>query len=183
MAAEREAPIETSGGALSATGRVILGMLAFGVDTGYDIKQLVDKSTRHFWAASYGQIYPELRRLEQQGLIRGRSEPTGGRERKVYELTDAGAGALRDWLAAGEEPLYEVRDEGLLKLFFSDLAPERRLQIVRAIRERMERKLAQLEALGPPSESGPGLTLSLGTEVTKVYIDWCEATERRLAKE
>ena len=169
--------------ALSPTGRVILGMLAFGMNTGYDIKQIVDKSTRHFWAASYGQIYPELRRLEQQGLIRGRPEPTGERARKVYELTDAGLGALRDWLASAGEPLYEVRDEGLLKMFFSDLAPERRLEIVRAMRERMERKLAQLEALGTPGKTGPGMTLSLGKEVTKTYINWCEAAERQLAEE
>jgi DNA-binding PadR family transcriptional regulator len=158
-------------------------MLAFGQDTGYDIKQLVDKSTRHFWAASYGQIYPELRRLEQEGLIRGRPEPTGDRARKVYELTEAGVDALRDWLSSGEEPLYEVRDEGLLKMFFSDLAPERRIEIVRAIRERMERKLAQLEALGTPAKTGPGMTLSLGTRVTKTYIDWCDEAERQLASE
>ena len=75
---------------LSATGRVILGMIAVGKQTGYDIKQLVDKSTRHFWAASYGQIYPELKRLEERGLIRGRSEPSGGRARTVYELTEYG---------------------------------------------------------------------------------------------
>ena len=66
---------------LSPTGSVILGMLALGKQTGYDIKQFVDKSTRHFWAASYGQIYPELKRLEEQGLVRGRPEPTGGRSR------------------------------------------------------------------------------------------------------
>ncbi len=56
---------------LTPTGRVILGMIALGRQTGYDIKQFVDKSTRHFWAASYGQIYPELRRLEEQGLVDG----------------------------------------------------------------------------------------------------------------
>ena len=169
--------------ALTPTGRVILGMLGFGMDTGYDIKQLVDKSTRHFWAASYGQIYPELRRLEQQGLIQGRSEPTGGRERKVYELTEAGREALRDWLGSTDELVYELRDEGLLKMFFSDLAPERRLDIVRAIRGRMERKLAQLEALGTPGKTGPDLTLALGIDVTKVYLDWCDAAERQLAEE
>ena len=81
---------------LTPTGRVILGMIALGRQTGYDIKQFVDKSTRHFWAASYGQIYPELRRLEEQGLITGQSEPTGGRARTVYELTDAGRAALAD---------------------------------------------------------------------------------------
>ena len=62
---------------LTPTGRVILGMISLGKCTGYDIKHFVDKSTRHFWAASYGQIYPELKRLEEQGLIRGAPEPTG----------------------------------------------------------------------------------------------------------
>src|SRR5437588_8875419 len=84
---------------LTPTGRVILGMIAFGRQTGYDIKQLVDKSTRHFWAASYGQIYPELRRLEEHGLVRGVSDPRGGRARTVYQLTPAGTAALHEWLA------------------------------------------------------------------------------------
>ena len=43
---------------------VILGLLAVRPLSGYDIKAIVDRSTRFFWAASYGQIYPELRRLE-----------------------------------------------------------------------------------------------------------------------
>jgi len=67
---------------LSGTGYVILGSLALGARTGYDIKGLVDRSTRFFWAASYGQIYPELRRLEKAGLIEGENAPTGGRKRK-----------------------------------------------------------------------------------------------------
>src|SRR2546423_7126877 len=48
---------------LSATGYVILGLLSWRQMSGYDIKATVDNSTRFFWAASYGQIYPELRRL------------------------------------------------------------------------------------------------------------------------
>jgi DNA-binding PadR family transcriptional regulator len=63
---------------LSPTARVILGMIAFGKTTGYDIKQFVDRTTRHFWAVSYGQIYPELKRLEDAGLVQGRAEPSGG---------------------------------------------------------------------------------------------------------
>src|SRR5436190_15434652 len=100
---------------LSATGRVILGLIAFGRCTGYDIKTFVDRTTRYFWAASYGQIYPELKRLEDQGLVRGRAEPSGGRARTVYELTEAGKAALEHWLGAGDEPSYELRDEGMLK--------------------------------------------------------------------
>ena len=171
---------------LSPTGSVILGMLALGKQTGYDIKQFVDKSTRHFWAASYGQIYPELKRLEEQGLIRGRQEPTGGRPRTVYDLTDAGKEALHNWLRSDVEPLVELRDEGMLKLFFSDTLPEHRIDNIRAMRERQERKLAQLRAIeqhaGEGMHRGPYLTLQLGIGQTQWLIDWCEATERRLAE-
>ena len=171
---------------LTATGRVILGMIASGRRTGYDIKAFVDKTTRYFWAASYGQIYPELKRLEDQGLVRGRSEPSGGRARTVYELTEAGAAALQHWLESDEETVYELRDEGMLKLFFSDSAPEARIEIVRAMRTREERALAHLRSIEPHAREGPKgsyLTLQLGIGLTERTIDWCKATERQLAAE
>src|SRR2546430_17453275 len=75
---------------------VVLGLLALAPRpiSGYDIKAIVDRSTRFFWAASYGQIYPELRRLEDEGLIKGRDAPNGGRTRRGYELTADGREAL-----------------------------------------------------------------------------------------
>ena len=171
---------------LSSIGRVIVGMIAFGKRTGYDIKTFVDRTARYFWAASYGQIYPELKRLEDQGLVRGRPEPSGGRARTVYELTEAGKAALEQWLGADEEPSYELRDEGMLKLFFSDSLPERRIEIVRAIRAREERDLAHLRSIEPHASKGPAgsyLTLQMGIELTESTIKWSEATERRLAAE
>jgi PadR family transcriptional regulator, regulatory protein AphA len=182
MAVPRSEPTPVE---LSPTGRVILGMLAAGTRTGYDIKQIVDRSTRHFWAASYGQIYPELKRLESAGLVISRAEPTGGRARQVYEPTDAGREALENWLDSGEEPLYELRDEGMLKLFFSDFtSPEQRIANLRAMHERAERKLAALRELeGKGGSCGPGMTLQLGIAITRCYAEWCAETERRLAEE
>jgi PadR family transcriptional regulator AphA len=171
---------------LSATGRVILGMLALGNRTGYEIKRVVDFSTRHFWAASYGQIYPELRRLEDQGLVRGRPQPSGARPRTAYELTEAGEAALREWLGSGEELVYEVRDEGMLKLFFSDGLPDRQLENIRAMRALQQRKLSQLRAIEEKADQmhpGPRLALELGMSITEGIIDWCQAAERRLDEE
>src|SRR5437016_14223203 len=99
----------------TAVTRVVLGLLALGPRSGYDIKSTVDRSTRFFWAASYGQIYPELRRLEKEGLIRGEHAPNGARGRRVYELTDSGRQALTDWLH-GTTTTIEYRDESLLRL-------------------------------------------------------------------
>jgi DNA-binding PadR family transcriptional regulator len=170
---------------LSATAKVILGMIAFGRQTGYDIKQFVEKSTRNFWAASYGQIYPELKRLEEQGLIEGKPEPSGERARTVYGLTDAGRDRLTEWLASTDDLLYEVRDEGLLKLFFSDNLPERRLETVRAMRAVHERKLERLRAIEPFAKQGPTgpcMALEFGIEHCEYMLAWCDRVERRLTE-
>jgi DNA-binding PadR family transcriptional regulator len=170
---------------LSGTAYVILGMLRHEAKTGYEIKQIVDKSTRFFWAASYGQIYPELRKLEDAGLIRGAEQPRGGRRRKVFTLTPPGRRELRRWL---EEPpeTFELRDEGLLKLFFSDAGtPEAARENVAARRRIHEEKLAQLREMEPAVEKlddpYPQMVLRHGIEYSQSIIDWCERTERELA--
>lgn len=162
----------------------VLGLLRRRPMSGYDLKASIDRTIRHFWAASYGQIYPELRRLEDQGLVTGHEEPTGGRPRRVYELTERGRAALEDWLSSDLDPLYELRDEGMLKLFFSDALPEQRLANIRSMRQRMEQKLEQLLAVKAHAQEmspGPALTLDLGVSTTQTFIQWCEAVEARLA--
>jgi PadR family transcriptional regulator, regulatory protein AphA len=173
---------------LTPTARVILGMIALGSQTGYDIKQFVDKSTRHFWAASYGQIYPELRRLEEHGLVAGQPEPHGGRARTVYTLTPAGQAAFADWLDDADQDIpFEVRAEGMLKLFFSDAGtPEQRIRNVRAMGDTHRRTLAQLQSLDlKPDEmpTGPQLTLELGIGLHSFIVQWCDAAEERLTAE
>src|SRR6478672_6222437 len=100
--------------------------------SGYEIKAAVDNSTRFFWAASYGQIYPELKRLSEAGLVEGADSPTGGRKRTVYKITAGGEEELVAWLRQAPE-VFEMRDEGLLKLFFAEaLPPAEAVEIVRA---------------------------------------------------
>jgi PadR family transcriptional regulator, regulatory protein AphA len=156
-------------------------MIATGRQTGYDIKQLVDQATRHFWAASYGQIYPELRRLEEQGLIDSQPEPRGGRARTVYRLTPAGEAALAE---PAPDPIFEVRDEGMLRLFFSDFGtPEQRIENLRAMHDLHRRMLTQLEELAAKKgamPTGPRLTHELGTSLHRWMADWCEAAIQRL---
>jgi len=103
----------------------ILGLIAQKPRSGYDLKRAIDRTIRHFWAASYGQIYPDLRRLEAAGWIAGDDAPRGGRARRIYRITPAGSAALDRWLA-GAETRVELRDESLLRLFFSDTLPHDR---------------------------------------------------------
>jgi DNA-binding PadR family transcriptional regulator len=170
---------------LSPTAYVILGMLGWRPMSGYEIKSIVDKSTRLFWAASYGQIYPELRRLSTAGLIVGKASPQGGRKRNVYRLTPAGRKELLAWLRTDPE-VFEVRDEGLLKLFFADNdgheAAATTLEAMRHHHLGIVDHLEGVEASGKP-EGYAYLVLRYGIEFNEWIAGWCERTLRALEDE
>jgi DNA-binding PadR family transcriptional regulator len=164
---------------------VVLGLLSLAPRTGYDIKQVVDRSTRHFWAASYGQIYPELRRLEAAGLIRGEDAPTGGRRRRLYHLTEAGRKALAAWLT-GRETTIELRDESLLRLFFADaMPPEIGLGLLEARQRGHEEYLKLLHAIDemPGGDDPPfvDVVLRWGIAFHEWGANWCAEQRERLA--
>jgi PadR family transcriptional regulator, regulatory protein AphA len=177
---------------LSKTSYVILGMLSKSPKTGYDIKSLVDVSTRFFWAASYGQIYPELKRLESAGLVAGSDDATGGRQRRLYEITAAGREVLHQWLTAGAPLHFELRHEGLLRFFFADaVGRDEQIGLLRSIGAEHGRVRDQLRdeirphALAGSEESGaefPLHTVEFGIAYQEFIVDWCERMERRLAK-
>ena len=168
---------------LSGIAPVILGFLAWGPRSGYEIKQLVDRSTRFFWAASYGSIYPQLRRLEEEGLVRGDDRPTGARRRTVYALTPGGRAALEGWLrSAGSAS--ELRDTGLLRIFFAGvLPPEEALEAVSAFgdeHERVRDELRGVQASARAKGGFPALVLEFGIGLHAWIVDWSRQTEERL---
>jgi DNA-binding PadR family transcriptional regulator len=172
---------------MSTIAHVILGALSLGPKSGYEIKQLVDKTTRFFWAASYGQIYPELKRLEAQGLIEGAESANGGRRRVVFALTAAGRNALRAWLLEPDAG-YELRDEGLMKLFFADaLSPADRLELLRRFRAERQDVLDRLReierAVGSERIGTRALVLEYGIGHHEWIVAWCDEIERRLTAE
>ncbi|HEX8688931.1 MAG TPA: PadR family transcriptional regulator [Solirubrobacterales bacterium] len=169
---------------LSSTAYVILGMIRRQPRSGYEIKALVDGSTRFFWAASYGQIYPELKRLSEAGLVEGVDEPRGERRRTVYAITEAGEQALRDWLRRPPQT-YEMRDEGLLKLFFAEALPPREaVEVLRSMRRHRLADLEQLQELEPKviakDAPFPLMVLRGGIEFTQWFAGWCERMETQL---
>jgi DNA-binding PadR family transcriptional regulator len=168
----------------SPTAYVILGMISRQPRSGYEIKALVDDSTRFFWAASYGQIYPELKRLAKEGLAEGLDAPRGERKRTVYAITAAGRTALKEWL--GQRPsTYETRDEGLLKLFFAGaLPPGQAARILQSMREHRLGLVERLRAMEPKAlekeDPFPLMVLRGGIEFNEWYADWCERMEVQL---
>jgi PadR family transcriptional regulator, regulatory protein AphA len=166
---------------------VILGLLSPRPLSGYDIKTIVDRSTRFFWAASYGQIYPELKRLEAEGLVEGEDQPNGGRSRRVYSLTPAGREALHDWLL-GSTVTVELRDESLLRLFFADALPSDQAQLLLEGRKRGHEEylevLRAIQALpGGPDPTYVDLVLRWGIDFNEWGARWCEEQLERLRAE
>jgi DNA-binding PadR family transcriptional regulator len=165
---------------------VILGLLAHGPRSGYEIKAVVDRSTRFFWAASYGQIYPELRRLEDEGLVEGENAPSGRRARRIYRLTPTGRDALEAWLL-GPDTTFEVRDESLLRLFFADALPRDEALLLLEQRKRgYEQVLEALRAIDArPGVDPPfvDLVLRWGIDFNEWGAEWCAAQIQRLSAE
>jgi DNA-binding PadR family transcriptional regulator len=173
---------------LTPTARVILGMLKLGVRTGYDIKKVIDSSTRFFWTASFGQIYPELKRLRRAGLVHAQQEPRGKVKRTVYSLTPKGERALHEWLTDRENVIFEIRDESLLRLFFGDvLSQEEVLENVRMQQQIFEFVLDRFREIEVEAREGieegrqyPYLALRYGLDFITWARDWYAEVERRL---
>jgi DNA-binding PadR family transcriptional regulator len=171
---------------------LILGLLAEGSVTGYDIRRITAMRYRFFWSESYGQIYPGLRRLAKEGLVRLVKSEDEGRGRRLYEITDAGRAALSAWIGSPSEPDI-VRSEALLKMYFIREGPEGALcDRLAEFRDEARRSLALLEAakrelLSIPDPRGDHAhalrTVRLGLATCEVRLKWAENELRDIETE
>lgn len=164
---------------LPVTTYAVLGQLAAGPRTGYEIKARLEGGAAHFWHASYSQIYSELRRLAELGLadekhVRQASRP----DKRVYTITAAGRAALEEWL---REPwgLATLKDQSLVKLTLAGpLATDEVVAELRRLKSAHEARLAEFEGrvadLDP--ESAPYLRIALrkGVHAQRAFAAWCQ---------
>jgi DNA-binding PadR family transcriptional regulator len=133
---------------LPTTSYIILGMLTYREMSGYDIKQLLEKSIRHFYTIpAKSQIYAELRRLESLGYATVHEIPQTRRPDKwLYRITQKGREEMRRWLAATTVPPDVYKSPLLLKLFFGHLASHEDLRAMIAARQRqLQQDLSRCE--------------------------------------
>jgi DNA-binding PadR family transcriptional regulator len=155
---------------LTPTSAIVLGFLDLvGEATPYDLKRYVARSVGHFWTFQHAQLYTETERLAKAGLLREQREE-GGRRRKHYSLTPSGKQALDEWRERPTTELTELRDLGVLQLFFG--ADPRSVGTAQA--EAHEHKLAEYMAIRKRSRGddlqGPRLALECGIEVERALI-------------
>jgi DNA-binding PadR family transcriptional regulator len=157
----------------------MLGLLATEPATGYELTRKFDKSISNAWHASHSQIYPELAKLEDEGMVEVIAE--GARRSKTWALTDAGREELRRWLV-DVEPSRAQRNESALRTFLAPrlLEPEdARAALERDLAYVLEQR-AMLEAIaaaiaeaqeGSPFEPA----VDLGLRINPVMEAWLRA--------
>jgi PadR family transcriptional regulator AphA len=131
---------------LTPTSYLVLGLLAReGPSTPYDLKRRTNATLGYVWSFPHTLLYTEPSRLVDLGLVTERRE-RHGRRRRLFTITEAGLSALRGWLARPSDEPTELRDLGLLQLFFSDLgSSEDRARIAAQELELHRARLAQYE--------------------------------------
>jgi DNA-binding PadR family transcriptional regulator len=180
--------------ALSPLGYALLCALHRGPLTGYDLVLKMRRPIGYYWAAQQSQIYPELARLEEAGLIAHSAEDgPGPRQRKTHRLTDRGRDALAAWLVT-PPAVRPPRDEAALKAFAQSVADPAALAAVyaaeadrhRGLLEELRAQHANLLAAGGDDpghpEFGAFATLELGLTTYTGREKWCRWLAAKLAE-
>lgn len=176
----------------SSSRDVLLGLLTIEPMSGYDLGLTIRGTVGHFWNESYGQIYPNLKKLANDGFVSCKTERQKGKpDRRIYSITGKGRERLKEWLAVPPQP--EIpRNEMLLKVFFGEQIPT---QILIGYVERMaEDRRALLEVLErveceeiDKNQHYPGapywrMAAHYGQMQMRAHLRWAEETLAELNK-
>ena len=154
---------------LTNTSYVVLGLVEVCQPaTPYDLKRFAEISVFNFWSVPHTQVYSESARLASEGLLHEEREHAG-RRRRIYRLTASGRKALDDWRHEGAfEPL-ELRDPGLIRIFFgADPATVAPAQLEG--HERQLRQYEELYAATPDMPEGVRSTLEAGIACEREFV-------------
>jgi DNA-binding PadR family transcriptional regulator len=157
--------------------------------SGYDLKKRFAGSVGFFWKAKHSQIYPELRRLESEGLVTASRVPHQWRPtKKLYRITAKGLEELVHWLRVRPE-LQAGKDGMMLKCFaFHLLEPaqaadqiahhralhQKRLDAHREAKLQVEARHGSPESTGDPILFWNAVTLHYAIAFEKTYVAWCD---------
>lgn len=169
---------------MKKTRYVLLGLLQEEELSGYEMKKAIDIRMSFFWQESFGQIYPELNKMIEEGLIDFSSNESSEkmkREKIRYKITPKGEEEFKKWMEAENEK-DTARSEFLLKMFLStDKNTEEMRRHIVQFKEQSEEKLKlfnlfyeELSKIVDMHNNHRYIlrVLDLGMRQAKLYIDW-----------
>ncbi|WP_406208122.1 PadR family transcriptional regulator [Streptomyces sp. NBC_01017] len=166
----------------------VLAALLEGEASGYELSKVFDVSFANFWPATPQQLYRELERLAQDGLVQARFVQQERRPNKrMFTLTEAGRQDLRAFAAEPPRRPTAIRDELLIKIQAMEdpeaaraLIEERmtwsrgKLDRYERVRDRLLDGRTEDEYLRESDRIGPYLTLLAGISFEQENLRWCE---------
>ena len=167
---------------ISDLGYALLGLVAEKECSGYDLRRIFSDTPMARFSDSPGAIYPALRRLEHQGLIRGRTQTSAGiRRKRVFRLTPQGDTELRRWLErpVSREDVTRRVDQLMLRFSYMDQALGSRATL--RLLQGMERELAGYLAVLHAAKESMTTTMPLSARLAldrgvRDYESWHEWT-------
>lgn len=162
--------------------QIILGIIYEQDFAGYDIKKIIENSFGVYYKASFGSLYPALKRLSAKGLVYAYEEPQGGRKKIFYHITASGKNAFTEWLTTPMDVLDGTNPNITKIYFFHYLSHDKRKDMLLDFEEKNKlylQKLQNLEMEFQQMEPNPDFyfklsTLYYGISLTKKTIAWCK---------
>lgn len=160
---------------------IALGMVLEEDLTGYDIKKAIENGIGVFYKASFGSLYPALKRLTERGLLIAKEKPQGNRQKIFYRITAEGQTRFFDWLSTPMD-VFEGTNTHLAKVYFFDRLPpkvrERQLLEYEINNRNYLKRLNDLERKYSRLENRDSFyyklsTLYYGICITQKTIQWC----------
>ncbi|MEV7727254.1 PadR family transcriptional regulator [Streptomyces sp. NPDC101733] len=157
----------------------LLGLLSERPASGYDLLKRFETSLANVWPATQSQMYSELSKLSEAGLIDVSAQ--GPRGRKEYTLTEEGLAELRHWLTE-TKPQRNTRSDILLRVFFLGvLTPEQARGYLAELTDLSTREYEALRALDAsiawdddPLSTHGRIALEYGLRFNAMRRDWAQ---------
>ena len=167
----------------------ILGLLHYGDMHGYRIKDHLEKNFGNMWTVNYGQLYPSLKHLREEGLItmvEVAPSDDGGPHKKLYSITGRGREEFRTWIESSPERQMFLRDPFLMRFIFFGFGEKGRA--LETIDEQIlfwERQLGRREHnMSRWHRHGTYVRLmsELGLSLNEMYLDWLKRARGEVAQ-
>jgi len=155
----------------------ILGLLHYRDMHGYKIKKHIEQNFGHMWSINYGQIYPALKKLEQDGLVSVAKVIQKGRpSKKLYSITPDGKNAFRSWLDSNPEKRMLLRDPFLTRFVFFGFGSKNRAletieEQIKLYEEQIKRRQDNL-IRWQNQDIYVRLIAELGVKLNEIFLNW-----------
>lgn len=155
----------------------LLGLLADHPGSGWDLLKRFESTLAFVWPATQSQLYTELNRMADDGLVEVTSE--GARNRKEYAITPSGRDELRRWIT-DVTPERNRRNDAVLRVFFLwAVAPdearayfEREAEAYKTFHDLLEQLKGSTDWNATEFDRYGRIALENGLRALAAYEDW-----------